>query len=179
MYIYIYIYVCIYIYIYMYMYLYIYIYTIYIYIYIHIHIYIYIHMYIYIYIYIYIFCAEATEPRPVPGTTQNRPPRPTLRTSIVSDIACTTVQRRRATIVIIAIVLIIAIVITIAIIIRTAVKYKTAHCTPPLTHARLVRVNLYSYSPYSTTLWNRFGAVLGWFYRLGRETSISQNWQKG
>ena len=30
-----------------------------------------------------------------------------------------------------------------------------------------------SYSPYSTPLWNRWGAVLGWFYRLGRETSIS------
>ena len=27
-------------------------------------------------------------------------------------------------------------------------------------------------------LWNRFGAVLDWFYRLGRETSISQNWQR-
>ena len=36
-----------------------------------------------------------------------------------------------------------------------------------------------SYSPYSTPLWNRFEAVLGCSYRLGRETSISQNWLKG
>ena len=38
---------------------------------------------------------------------------------------------------------------------------------------------LLTYSPYSSPLWNRSGAVLGWFYRLGRETSISQNWLKG
>ena len=36
-----------------------------------------------------------------------------------------------------------------------------------------------AYLQYYTPLWNRFGAVLGWFYRLGRETSISQNWLKG
>ena len=35
------------------------------------------------------------------------------------------------------------------------------------------------YSPYYTPLWNIFGAVLAWIYRLGSETSISQNWLKG
>ena len=39
--------------------------------------------------------------------------------------------------------------------------------------------NRQPYLPYSTPLWNRFGAVLGWFCRLRRETSISQNWLKG
>ena len=35
------------------------------------------------------------------------------------------------------------------------------------------------YLPYSTPLWNRFGAVLGCFCRLRREILISQNWLKG
>ena len=37
----------------------------------------------------------------------------------------------------------------------------------------------YAYLPYSTPLWNIFGAVFGCFCRLGRELSISQNWLKG
>ena len=59
-------------------------------------------------------------------------------------------------------------------------KYRSAYENilfrkPPTTFVLRKR----SYSPYSTPLWNRFGAVLGWFYRLGTETSISQNWLKG
>ena len=36
-----------------------------------------------------------------------------------------------------------------------------------------------SYLPYSTPLWNIFGAVFGCFRRLRREIFISQNWLKG
>ena len=37
----------------------------------------------------------------------------------------------------------------------------------------------YPYLPYSTPLWNRFGAVFGCVCRLRREMFISQNWLKG
>ena len=38
---------------------------------------------------------------------------------------------------------------------------------------------VYAYLPYSTPLWNRFGAVFGCVCRLRREIFISQNWLKG
>ena len=46
-------------------------------------------------------------------------------------------------------------------------------------HTTILITWLITYSPYSTLLWNRFGAVLGSFYRLRREVLISQNWLKG
>ena len=49
-------------------------------------------------------------------------------------------------------------------------EFVVQHCSSTLN---------FSHSSYSTPLWNSFGAVLGWFYRLGRETYISQNWLKG
>ena len=46
-------------------------------------------------------------------------------------------------------------------------------------HILVRKILVWTYLPYSSPLSNRLGAVSFCFYRLRRETSISQNWLKG